>query len=165
MTNFSTQTSRALHDDHAVNLQLLGRAEQAFGRAAGAGAASDAELLKLLALLARELEHDVKRHFEFEEQELFPRLTESGDGGMAALLMEEHVAIRAVAAELLPLAHAAPVIGLDAAGRDALKRTVLELAERLVSHIQKEEMALLPLIDDLLDEETDRQLAFGYAAG
>jgi hypothetical protein len=36
--------------------------------------------------------------------------------------------------------------------------------ERQVSHIQKETMALLPLLDDLLDEETDRRLAFEYAA-
>ena len=165
MSNFSTQTSRALHDDHAVNLQLLGRAEQAFGRAASADPASDAERLKLLALLVRELEHDIRRHFEFEEHELFPRLSDAGEAGMVALLLEEHAAIRAVAAELLPLAHAAPIAGLDATGRDALQRAVLELAERLVSHIHKEEMALLPLIDDVLDEETDRQLAFAYAAG
>jgi len=26
-------------------------------------------------------------------------------------------------------------------------------------------MALLPMLDDLLDDETDRQLAFDYAAG
>jgi hypothetical protein len=38
------------------------------------------------------------------------------------------------------------------------------MIEREMSHIQKETMALLPLVDDLLDEETDRDLAFGYAA-
>ena len=113
----------------------------------------------------RHLEHDIDRHFVFEEQELFPRLIEAGDGGIAGLLTEEHEAIRAVAAELLPLARAAPAAGLDVAGWEALKRGVLELVERLVSHIQKEEMALLPLLDDLLDDETDRQLAFAYAAG
>ena len=47
----------------------------------------------------------------------------------------------------------------------ALQRGVLELIERMVSHIQKETMALLPMLDDLLDEETDRELAFAYAAG
>jgi hypothetical protein len=40
-----------------------------------------------------------------------------------------------------------------------------ELVERQVAHIQKETMALLPMLDDLLDDETDRQLAFTYAAG
>ena len=41
---------------------------------------------------------------------------------------------------------------------------MLELVERLVSHIQKETMALLPLLDDLLDEDTDRELAMAYAS-
>ena len=41
--------------------------------------------------------------------------------------------------------------------------TTLELVERQVAHIQKETMALLPLLDDLLDAETDGQLALEYA--
>ena len=40
-----------------------------------------------------------------------------------------------------------------------------ELIERMVSHIDKETLALLPMVDDLLDEEADRELAFAYAAG
>jgi len=39
------------------------------------------------------------------------------------------------------------------------------MVERQVSHIQKETMALLPMLDDLLDDETDRELSFAYAAG
>jgi hypothetical protein len=74
-------------------------------------------------------------------------------------------AIRDVAQELLPLTRAAAAGTLDGAGWDALKRGALELVERQVAHIQKEEMALLPLLEDLLDDETDRQLAFDYAAG
>jgi hemerythrin-like domain-containing protein len=83
---------------------------------------------------------------------------------MATLLSEEHDAIREVAAELLPLARQAAAGTIDDAGWSALKRDVLELVERQVAHIQKETMALLPLLDDLLDEETDRELAFAYAA-
>jgi hypothetical protein len=69
-----------------------------------------------------------------------------------------------VAAELLPLAHAAAAGTLDAAGWTALKRGALEMVERQVAHIQKETMALLPMLDDLLDEDTDRDLSFSYAA-
>ena len=36
-------------------------------------------------------------------------------------------------------------------------------AAREVAHIQKETMALLPMLDDFLDEESDRALAFAYA--
>lgn len=162
--NFSRQTSRALHEDHRANLQLLGGAEQMFAKAPRAQASRDPELLKLVAALAQHLQRDVDRHFGFEERELFSRLRDSGDGGIAMLLSEEHEAIRAVAEELVPLADSAASGGLDAAGWDTLKACVLELVERQVSHIQKEEMALLPMLDDLLDDETDRQLAFDYAA-
>jgi hypothetical protein len=47
---------------------------------------------------------------------------------------------------------------------DAFKRGVMEIVERQVSHIQKETMALLPLLDDLLDDDTDRELSMAYAS-
>ena len=162
---FQRQVSQALDDEHRTNLDLLGRVEQAFARAPRGGMAADAELARLAGTFGRHLEHDIDRHFEFEERQLFPRMTEAGDGDMAALLVEEHESIRAVAAELLPLARAAAAGTLDADGWSALRQGSLEMVERQVAHIQKETMALLPLLDDLLDEETDRQLAFGYASG
>lgn len=154
-----------LHEEHRANLDLLGRAEQALARAPRGEGARDPELIKLIGALARNLEQDIERHFGFEERELFPRMSKAGDGEIAMLLTEEHDAIRAVAGELLPLARAAISGSLDAAGWDGLKRGALEMVERQVAHIQKEEMALLPLLDDLLDDETDRRLAFDYAAG
>jgi hemerythrin-like domain-containing protein len=111
------------------------------------------------------VEIELERHFAFEEQELFPRMKEAGDGDMAELLLEEHHAIHAVAHELLPLGHGAAAGTLDERGWDALKRAVLEMSERLRAHIDKETMGLLPLIDDLLDDGIDRELAFAYAAG
>ena len=152
--------SRTLDDEHRANLALLDRVEQAFGRMRVRG--SD-ELRTLAGALARQVEQDIGRHFAFEERELFPRMTDAGDGDMAALLALEHASIRAVADELLPLARAAEAGTLDAAGWDALARGALEIAERQVAHIQKESMALLPLLDDLLDENDDRELAFAYA--
>jgi hemerythrin-like domain-containing protein len=163
--NFNRQTSHTLHKEHRANLDLLGRAEQALTRAPRGDGPREPELIKLVVALARSLEQDIGRHFGFEEKELFPRMAEAGDGEIAMLLTEEHEAIREVAEELLPLTRAAAAGTLDGAGWDALKRGALELVERQVAHIQKEEMALLPLLDDLLDDETDRQLAFDYAAG
>ncbi|HEX6265821.1 MAG TPA: hypothetical protein VFZ81_02870, partial [Burkholderiales bacterium] len=40
----------------------------------------------------------------------------------------------------------------------------LELAERLVAHVQKEEMSLLPALEDLLDEAADGELSAAYAS-
>ncbi len=161
--NFQRQVSHTLDEEHRANLDLLGRVEQAFVRASRSGAARDPDVAKLAASFARHIESDIGRHFDFEERELFPRLEAAGEGDIAGLLTDEHGAIREVAAELLPLAHAAAAGTLDGPGWDALKRGALELVEREVAHIQKETMALLPMLDDLLDDDTDRELALLYA--
>lgn len=155
--SFSRQVSQALDDEHRANLELLGRAERVFART------DDPEAQALAGQLVRQLEHEIDRHFGFEENELFPRMADAGDGDLAEMLREEHDTIRAVAEELLPLARAAAAGTLAAADAGTLKRLVLEIVERQVSHIQKETMALLPLLDDLLDDESDRTLAFAYA--
>ncbi len=149
-----------LHREHDANLDLLGRVGQAF-----AGAPRrDADIIALLRTLGAHLALEVDRHFNFEERELFGRMVESGEGDLAALLAEEHVTIRAVAAELGPLIGRAGAGTLDDAGWDAVKRLVLELVERLTAHIHKEGSALLPLLAELLDEDADRALALAYAA-
>lgn len=164
--NFQRQVCRQLDEEHRAHLALLEQVEQLLARAARRSTApADAADAALLRRLDRELGHDVQRHFGFEEQSLFPRLVDNGDGGMAELLMQEHEVIREVASELQPLAQAAAAGTLDAAGWQSLAQTALELVERQVSHIQKETMALLPLLDDLLDDEADRELALAYAAG
>ncbi|HEX7327766.1 MAG TPA: hemerythrin domain-containing protein [Casimicrobiaceae bacterium] len=162
--NFQRQVCRLLDDEHRANLEILGRVEDAFARVARGSEADDPELAQIVGAFARHVERDIDRHFEFEERELFPRMDEHGDGDLASLLRDEHDAIRAVGVELLPLARAAVAGSLDRAGWAELRRSAREMIEREMSHIQKETMALLPLVDDLLDEDTDRELAFGYAA-
>jgi hemerythrin-like domain-containing protein len=79
-------------------------------------------------------------------------------------MREEHDAIREVAEELLPLARQVAQGIVDEEAWDRLRLGTLELIERQVSHIQKETMAMLPLLDDLLDPDTDGELALEYAA-
>lgn len=151
--NYHRQTPQALDAEHRASLALYGKLEQAL-------VARDREgLARLAGPLARHLESEVSRHFDFEERELFPRLADAGEGDIAELLGEEHAAIREVAASLLPLVEAGPAT-LDAAQSGDFRRLALELVERQVAHIQKESMALLPMLDDLLDDETDRALSF-----
>ena len=155
--NPNSQVAQALDDEHRTSLDLLGKLERALARNA------DAELPPLASQLVRQLEHEVGRHFDFEERELFTRMADAGDGDLAALLTEEHDSLRAVAAELLPLARRAAQAAPSGGDRALFQRLTAEWVERMVAHIQKESMALLPLVDDLLDDETDRTLAFGYA--
>ena len=150
------QTPRALHDEHRATLALYGRLEQAL-------ATRDRDAVaKLAPAMVRHLSEEIGRHLDFEEAELFPRLADAGEGDIAALLADEHAAIREVAAEALPLFETVRQ-GADPFAQTRMRMVALELVERQIAHIQKESMALLPLLDELLDDETDRELAFAYS--
>ena len=146
---FTRQVSRRLHEEHEATLALCSRLE-----ASVAAGASDAALMRAAAAA---LAGEVERHFAFEDTELFPRLTAGGEGDLAELLQEEHATIRAAAARFIAAVKENPAA-------PSLKPLGLEVAERLASHAQKEEMSLLPALDALLDEETDHELASAYAA-
>jgi iron-sulfur cluster repair protein YtfE (RIC family) len=146
---FNRHISRRLHEEHVATLALWGRLESVL-----AAGRHDAALLKSAAA---SLERELDRHFRFEEAELFPRLAEAGEGDIGELLREEHETIRAAGTRFIALAKE------DSPSKD-LRALGLELAERLVSHVQKEEMALLPALDDFIDEETDHELDSAYAA-
>jgi len=146
---FTRQVCRRLHEEHEATLALCSRLEASL-----AAGRSDAALMRAAAAA---LAGEVERHFAFEEAELFPRLAASGEGDIAELLQEEHVAIRAAAARFIAAVKENPVAA-------SLKPLGLEVAERLASHAQKEEMSMLPALDDLLDEEVDHELASAYAA-
>jgi hemerythrin-like domain-containing protein len=146
---FTRQVCRRLHEEHEATLALCSRLEASL-----AAGRSDAALMRAAAAA---LGGEVERHFAFEEAELFPRLAANGEGDIAELLQEEHVAIRAAAARFIALVK-------ENSFENELRVVGLELAERLASHAQKEEMSMLPALDDLLDEEVDHELASAYAA-
>ena len=145
---FSRHISRRLHEEHDATLALWGRVEATL-----AAGRHDAVLLKSAAAA---LERELDRHFRFEEEELFPRLAAAGEGDIGELLREEHETIRAAGTRFIRLVS-------DEITNPEVKRLGLELAERLVNHVQKEEMALLPALEDFIDEETDRELDSDYA--
>ncbi|MGP1679573.1 MAG: hemerythrin domain-containing protein [Burkholderiales bacterium] len=165
--DFQRQTSKRLYEEHAATLQLLARVERVFTGRAGAfpPVAGDTEWPAFVRALLSAIEIEVARHFDFEERDLFPRLEEAGDGDLAALLNEEHVTIRAVAQSLATLLRQTLAGGLPPQQWQTMKTLALEFSERLSSHAQKEDGALLPVLDNLLDEDTDRELFGAYAAG
>ena len=158
------QLSRRLHEEHVQVIALLARFEAALQRTAGGPPeAGDALWAPLLETLGGALEYEITRHFDLEETQLFPRLHERGEGELAELLMDEHEAIRDVARPLLERIREARAGALDAAGWRHLKVLGLELVERLGSHAEKEEGALVPLVDEMLDAKTDEELWTAYA--
>lgn len=159
--DYARHIARRLHEEHLASLGLLGRFEEALARAARrAPAAGWGELARTLCTA---FEAEVARHFEFEERELFPRLAAAGEPDIGELLAEEHAAIREAAAVLMPLLGATIAETPATADWNTLRIRGLEFVERMQAHIQKEEMALLPMIDDLIDAETDETLAMSYA--
>jgi len=143
------QVNRRLHEEHEAVIALCAR----LGATLAAGRSDGALMRDAAAALAGEVE----RHFAFEERDLFPRLAAAGEGDMVELFLEEHVAIRSASERFIAL------VKHNAADAE-LKPVGLELAERLAAHAQKEEMSLLPALEDLLDEGTDHELACAYAS-
>ncbi len=163
--DYLRQTSRRLHEEHLATLGAWGRLELAIA-ARGADwppAAPDEPLERALRECSAGLAEEVSRHFEFEEQALFPRLADAGEADIVQLLAEEHETIRAAAVDFATRVAAQRAGGLDPQGWQRLRTLALELAERLTVHVQKEEMALLPMLEDLLDDDTDRELLAAYA--
>ena len=162
----SHHVPRLLHDEHLATIQVLETLES---RLLGAYRhappdPAEPEVARTLRAVADALDGEVGRHFEFEEEHVFPRVAAEGDSDIVAYLTEEHAAIRPLAEDVVRSARAAAADGFDAAAWARFRPLGLELVERLVSHIQKEEMGLLPVLDDILDEAADRELV-GHHVG
>ena len=159
------QISRKLYEEHVAVIDLLGRFGRALGRVGVAPpAADDQEWRVLLPQVSTALQYEITRHFDLEETQLFPRLHARGEGELAELLFEDHEVIREVTRPLLGLVARAQAGGLDAAGWRSLKTLGLELVERLSAHAEKEQGALVPLVDEMLDEATDQELWTQYTS-
>ncbi len=163
---FRRHVCRTLHEDHVATLALLERLETLLGRHAPGQPADAAkpEISRLLKELIRGLDAEIRPHFAFEEESLFPLLAEAGDREMGDYLAEEHALILPSAERVVALARKALAAGFSAEDWAAFHASAALLSEHLASHAQKEEGGLLPALDDLLDEETDGRLAVDFAA-
>ncbi|HET7362458.1 MAG TPA: hemerythrin domain-containing protein [Burkholderiales bacterium] len=145
--DFQRQVTRRLHEEHEATLALWGRVPRLPIK-------PDADGVQLLRRAAAALAGEIGRHFRFEEEALFPRLAAAGEGEIGELLGEEHVVIRDAAARL--------DAALSSARFEAARAVGVELAELIFSHVQKEELSLLPAVDDALDEQADAELSAEY---
>ena len=160
------QISRKLHQEHQAVLGLLERFAAALARLRAAPPAGDDPVWRhLFGQLETALQYEVTHHFALEEDQLFPRLHAYGAGDLADLLFEEHESIRAPARALLELVERERAGHLDVTGWRSLKARGLELVDLLGSHARKEEESLVPIVDEMLDEETDNALWIEYQAG
>ncbi len=164
MIETSLNVTRTLHNEHMAVLSLLDR----FGaflrkQADRPPATGDAATMNILSELATALAGEISAHFAFEEESLFPRLAEAGEGEFAEMLTEEHGEIRPVAERIIALADGGRMSGFSPTDWAEFRRLGALLIDLLGDHAQKEEMALLRALDDILDEAEDERLSAQYA--
>jgi hemerythrin-like domain-containing protein len=161
--DFQNRVCRKLHEEHATVIALLERLAQTIaGHRDGPPDAKDPVVARLMTDLASELPGEVERHFAFEEAELFPYLAEAGDQGIGAHLTHEHSVIRPLAAALVKLIGDIRAQGFDAARWAEFRLLGQQLNDSLIPHAQKEDMALLPALEDSMDSETEDRLYQEY---
>jgi hemerythrin-like domain-containing protein len=146
---FKRHVCNRLHLDHQATLALWSSVQ--------ATLASGREDPVLMRRAADALERELATHFELEEKELFPRLAAAGEGDIGELLTEEHGVIREAGRRFIELARRGGSLR-------ELRPLGLELAERIFAHVHKEELGLVPLLEDVLDDEADEALSLAYAS-
>ena len=164
---FGKQTATILHDEHMRVQATLDRFSTflgAWGKADNPAESGNSDLSRVAQELRGVIQDELPPHFAFEEEELFPRLSEAGEGTLGELLSEEHETVWPVANRLAALSDAAIDGSLDQAGWEEFRRIGADFIETMTAHIQKEEVGLLSSIEAMLDEDDDRELAMAYLA-
>ena len=158
---FSNPICQTLHDEHLANIALLQRVGQLLAQGRDPPN-NDQAVQRLLSDLDSGMANEVKRHFDFEEHALFAYLDSIGESAIGAHLTQEHSMLRPLIAQLCETAHATKERGFNVESWNQFRRLGAELCEQLSAHIQKEEMALLPLIEENMDSETEVRLYQNY---
>ena len=161
--NFQNRVCQKLNEEHATVIALLEALGQTIARHRdSAPNAKDPIVAKVLGDLAAELPGEVERHFAFEEAKLFPYLKAAGNEAIGAHLTYEHTIIRPIGAALVKLIGEVRGNGFDAARWAEFRHLGQQLINSLVPHALKEDMALLPMLEDSMDADTEARLYQEY---
>jgi hemerythrin-like domain-containing protein len=160
---FRNRVCQKLYEEHAAVQVLLQRLEQTVSKhRESVPDAKEQMLAKLMNDLASELPGEVNRHFDFEEAELFSYLAENGNPGIGAHLTHEHSIIRPIGAALVALIKVVRTQGFDEARWTDFRKHGQQLVMTLAPHAHKEDMALLPMLEDAMDEAKEAELYEKY---
>ena len=167
MHEHTTQIGRLLHEDHERCLNAVQDLEALLGRQGPSRPAdlNDPTVRAVLVTAKGVLAQETITHFAFEEDHLFPLLAEVGEQAMILTLKAEHDAIAPLADDVVRLI--ADALKAGSFTREHWKDVHalgMELAERQVFHVQKEEMGLLAGIGMMLEPDADSGLAEIYRA-
>ncbi|MCK4862283.1 MAG: hemerythrin domain-containing protein [Rhodobacteraceae bacterium] len=162
--NFTRRTAQLLHEDHQATIVVIESLDQLIAKSRKkAPDVSDPAVLRTLKNATGAINEEISSHFAFEENELFTRLEEMGDLAIGDHLRGEHQALLPLGQQVDELARFAIENGFTDESWAKFRNVASELVERMFVHIQKEEMALLPALEDLLDDEADMELSTAYS--
>ena len=163
--SFARRTTQVLHEDHTATLDLIGNLERLIARSGRRPPdIGDAATRQILQHTAAAIDGEVSDHFTFEEDEIFTRLADSGEVDIGVQLSKEHRELLPAGLQVSALAKQALEDGFDEQSWSRFKAEAGGFIEPLLAHVHKEEMALLPMVDDVLDPETDMKLYENYSS-
>ncbi|MCU0838965.1 MAG: hemerythrin domain-containing protein [Rhodospirillales bacterium] len=164
-TSFLTELGQVLHEEHFRILSLICGLENRVAGDEGRrpidprNADERANLRALTIALDQIIDHN-----NFEEAILFPLICEHGGGDLTSLLIQEHDTIGPLARHVREIATTILDHGIDAQRWDEFQIAANDLASEMMSHLQKEEMAVVQRLRSFLDTATDHRLAEKHLA-
>jgi len=163
---YSLDICKTLHGDHMATVRMLEDLEGGLSKIGRNNAPRELspELTELLSGLVSIMQTEISSHFSFEEENLFPRIEQIGDMPMLSILRGEHDTIRPLAEKLTAAVETVLAQGVTPETWVPVYDMGMELAEREVFHIQKEEMGFLPLLEQILTPQDDQTLTVAFAA-
>ncbi|PWC40188.1 hemerythrin domain-containing protein [Azospirillum sp. TSO22-1] len=165
MYDDTTQIGRLLHEDHERCLNAVQNLEALLARQGPSKPAdpSDPAVRSVLVAAKGVLAQETATHFAFEEDHLFPLLAEVGEQAMILTLKSEHDAIAPLADDIVSLFADGLKAGFFTREQwNDVYTLGMELAERQIFHVQKEELGLLAGIGMMIEPDVDSRLAETY---
>lgn len=147
------------HDDALRQLKLLEAGARDLGQGDGLQA------LAMVSQVLQFLDTDIRRHMALEEEALFPVLERhlGRGGGPIAVMLGEHEELWGKVAELGKNV-AALKLGGGSPLRQEVSRGANYIAQLLEGHIQKENMILFPMAQEMLSLDEIAEVARKWEA-
>ena len=162
---YTRRCVQMLYEDHQAVMALASEIDGLLGRSGRDGPdMGDDATRQLVSRAVEAIEHEVTDHFAFEEKSMFPLLREEGEDEICDHLDEDHRVILPLGKSAAAIARKGLQEGFDHDSWQKFVHDAGEFIERILAHAEKEDMAMLPLLEDILDAETDMQLAEEYAS-
>ncbi len=161
---FTHAISRIMHEEHMAVLALLDRLENLLNANLGTEPpdTNAGDVRHLLGAMKAEINSEIKLHFAFEEDRLFPLFEEAGAGDMNAILIREHQTLMPLGLDLADMAGQAASEGFETDSWAKFKTSSGQFIDGLRAHVAKEEMGMVPLLDDIIDQDKDSCLVAAY---